>query len=143
MTRLRRSALRTSTAALVGAAALGLVATGCGSGTHPDNSRACTKFATEYRDVSSSITKNTSPYMQLGNMADDLQIDADFIGVDADNYASGRVETRMRQFQHGLQKVVDTARDGKLDLSPMDVPLRQVDAACGLSLAVPTVTATP
>jgi hypothetical protein len=40
----------------------------------------------------------------------DLQTEAHFVGMDAEDYAAGRVEKRMKEFQCGpRQVVVDTA----------------------------------
>lgn len=139
------SQFRTTAMAFVITAILGSVV-GCGgssSGWHDKSkTHACAKFTSDYSAASKDISANTSPYPQFASLADSVAIDASLMGTDADVYASGQLEKQIKQVQQSLQEVSDKASKGTLDLTPIDAPLKQVNAACGLNLSVPVVVPT-
>lgn len=137
------SRLSTATTAIVATAILGSIGVGCNADPDADNSRACSDFSSDYADFTKHINSIFGPYGSLASYyVDDLQEDANAVGVDTDVHATGDTKKRMKEFQKSLQKVVDTARDGKLDLAPIAGPLGQVNDACKSSLRVPVVPTT-
>jgi hypothetical protein len=137
------SRLGTTTTALVTAALLGALAVGCNANPDASNSRACKDFTSDYADFTKHINGITGPFGSLDPVSvGDLQEDTNAMGLDGEIHATGDTRKRMKQFQDSMQKVVDTASAGKLDLGPIAGPLGQVNDSCKSSLTVPVVPTT-
>lgn len=135
---------RAAATALAAMAVLGPVVAGCDSDS--TDSRACQSVGADYvpfaDDISANKGKWADPPMLL---ADDLQADEEVVEADVKVHSSaGETKKALTQLQQALQKVVDKAHAGTLDVTPLAGPLRQVNEACGLSLKPPVVpTDTP